>query len=372
MSNINNNSNLPDSTENIDDMIQNNNDNLDIEEEGTLTPQSNNFLLMSKSSQQYFKLFQTKPNHVPAQFIVHAAFAQHSALSSQFCNMFETEFHLQATMLCLSTSNLQHQQIVTMFHMLESCINLPSGNTKFESTRLPTTMTDIHKYYISKSTSIRKSLPHPTPIEFEEHVVLNLKDVMTHIFAYGTKLNGICPYDNHDYMDTYVETDHKETIYTPFIQDFIDMILKKYPPEGNVKPLLLLGTVWSDGFDANNVVHSAPSIWMRTMTIAPPQDMTTSIKHTFILHMSKEGVCHEKIDKMFDQELQDLENGMWYYSTTLKKSIFVIFKVHVYAADRPERGKLTHVLGHTGVTTKRWMYSAYLPSSKMQSCDVCF
>ena len=150
------------------------------------------------------------------------------------------------------------------------------------------------------------------------------------------------------------------------------LFLKKYPPEGNVKPLLLLGTVWSDGFDANNVVHSAPSIWMRTVTIAPPHNMTTSTKHTFILHMSKEGVCHEKIDKLFDQELQELENGMWFYSTLIQKPIFVIFKVHVYAADRPERGKLTHVLGHTGVTTKRWLYSAYLPPSKMQSCDVCF
>ena len=88
-----------------------NNNNWDIENNETPISHRNNFLFMSQNSQQYFKLFEMKPNHVPAQFVVHAAFAQHAALSSQFCNMFETEFHLQATMLCLSTTILQHQQL---------------------------------------------------------------------------------------------------------------------------------------------------------------------------------------------------------------------------------------------------------------------
>ena len=83
-------------------------------------------------------------------------------------------------------------------------------------------------------------------------------------------MNGICPYDNHEFVGMYVEADHNATVYTPFIQDFIDNIFDKYPPSGNVKPLILLGTVWSDGFDANNVVRSAPSIWMRTFTITLP------------------------------------------------------------------------------------------------------
>ena len=185
-------------------------------------------------------------------------------------------------------------------------------------------------------------------------------------------MDGFCPYDNHDYQDKYVSVISNDGFKTPFVQNIINDILQKFPPTGDLKPLILLGTVWSDGFDANNVVHSAPSIWMRTITIAPPQDMKTSTRHTFVLHMSREGICHEQIDILFCEELCTLENGQWFYSTLLKKSIFVIFKIHVYAADRPERGKLTHILGHTGVSTKRWMYSAYLPSTKLQSCDSCF
>ena len=331
----------------------------------------NKYSYMSQNSQQYFALLDTKPNQVPAQYLVHAAFAQHTALSSQFCNTFETEFHLQATRLCLSTTNLQHQHIVSMFYMLQSCINL-SENNKFVSTRLPSTMADINKYYMIRSTSIRKSLPHPKPTEFDNHVVVNLKDVISHMFAYGTLMNGIYPYANHEFMGTYVQAEYEQSVYTPFVQTIIDNVLHKYPPTGNVKPLILLATVWSDGFDANNVVHNAPSIWLRTITISPPPKMSTSVCHSFVLHMSREGVCHDNIDALFNQELQELEDGVWFYSPKIKKSIFVILKVQVYAADRPERSKLTHVLGHTGLTTKRWLYSAYLPSSKMQSCNACF
>ena len=370
---INNNNKADHNTEeNNNDAFFSYEEDVEIEEPPSDISHHNKFPFMSENSQQYFNLFRTKPNQIPAQYLVHSAFAQNPTVSSEFCNIFETEFHLQATRLCLSTTNIQHNQIVTMFHMLDSCMSTSGDRTKFVSTRLPTTMAEINKFYISKSTSIRKSLPYPKPYEFHHHVVVKLKDVLSHMFAYGTTMHGICPYDNHEFMGTYVADDTPEIVNTPFIQNTVDEMLQNFPPTSNKKPLLLFGTVWSDGFDANNVVHNAPSIWMRTVTIAPPQKMTTSTRHTFVLHMSREGICHNDIDKMFNDELQELGNGMWFYSTILNKNIFVIFKVHVYAADRPERSKLTQVLGHTGVTTKRWMYSAYLPSSNMQSCKACF
>ena len=106
---------------------------------------------------------------------------------------------------------------------------------------------------------------------------------MSHTFAYGTKLEGYCPYDNHEYTDLYVGTSTK--IYeTLFMQQTIDDVLAEF----NLKPLIVFGTIWSDGYDANNVVHNAPSIWIRTITISPPQNNTSSTKHTFLLHMSRE------------------------------------------------------------------------------------
>jgi len=119
-------------------------------------------------------------------------------------------------------------------------------------------------------------------------------------------------------------------------------------------------------------VHNAPSIWIRTITISPPHNNSTSTKHTFVLHMSREGVCHEHINQLFNQELDDLQHGAWFYSSLLQKSIFVVLKIHVYTADRPERGKLTQILGHTGLSTKRWMYAAHLPDVGLEKLQCLF
>ena len=159
---------------------------------------------------------------------------------------------------------------------------------------------------------------------------------------------------------------------TPFMQQTINDVLTEFPPTGDLKPLIVFGTIWSDGFDPNNVVHNAPSIWIRTITISPPHNNSTSTKHTFVLHMSREGVCHEHINQLFNQELDDLQHGAWFYSSLLQKSIFVVLKNHVYTADQPERGKLTQILGHTGLSTKRWMYAAHLPDVGLKSCNACF
>lgn len=346
----------------------------DINEQETCQVISQNHTIfdhMSPNSQRFFKLLITKPDQNPAQYLVHAAFSGNAVFSSQYCNKFETKFHIRATKLCLSMTHSQHIQLCHMLHMLASCMQNSNINNKFVFTRLPTSHSDVNKFYLKKSTSIRKSLPHPHADEIKQHAVINLRDVLSHIFAYGTKLEGHCPYDNHEYTDLYVGTSQK-IFTTPFMKQTINDVLDEFPPTGNLKPLIVFGTIWSDGFDANNVVHNAPSIWIRTITISPPQDDTTSTKHTFVLHMSREGVCHEHVNRLFNQELDVLQHGAWFYSSLLHKPIFVVLKIHVYTADRPERGKLTQILGHTGLSTKRWMYSAFLPDTGLKSCNACF
>ena len=125
---------------------------------------------------------------IPAQYLVHSSFSENTVFSSQYCNLFETEFHLQATRLCLSMSHLQHIQLVSLLHMLESCIDYSSNNTKFVTTRVPTSMSEVNTFYLTKSTSIRKSLPYPKAQEIHNHAFISLKDVLQHMFAYGTKM----------------------------------------------------------------------------------------------------------------------------------------------------------------------------------------
>ena len=74
---------------------------------------------------------------------------------------------------------------------------------------------------------------------------------------------------------------------------------------------------------------------------------------------------------MFAKELEDMSMGKWMYSGKFQKRVFVITRVLVMSADRPERNALTHILGHGGLTTRRWKFTAFINQEKFPSCKLC-
>ena len=108
------------------------------------------------------------------------------------------------------------------------------------------------------------------------------------MFAYGTRVEGLCPYDIDKYKNLYTG-DSSNIFESPFMVKIKTETLLKYPASSALQLLIIFGTIWSDGFDVNNVVHTAPSMWIKTITISPLCNMSTSINHTFIINMSREG-----------------------------------------------------------------------------------
>ena len=41
------------------------------------------------------------------------------------------------------------------------------------------------------------------------------------------------------------------------------------------------------------------------------------------------------------------------------------------SADRPERSAMNHLLGHNGLNTRRWRYSAYIDQQYFPACNTC-
>ena len=99
--------------------------------------------------------------------------------------------------------------------MLASCVHASNMTHKFDFTRIPTLLADVNKFYWNKSTVYGN---HPQAEEIKQHAVINLKDVLTHIFAYGTKHEGY-----HEYTNLYVGASNN--VYaTPFMQQTISMM----------------------------------------------------------------------------------------------------------------------------------------------------
>ena len=60
------------------------------------------------------------------------------------------------------------------------------------------------------------------------------------------------------------------------------------------------------------------------------------------------------------------------YCKVTNSNIPVVVKTLVISADRPERCALNCMLGHGGITSRRWRYSAYINQMKLRSCKQCF
>ena len=75
-----------------------------------------------------------------------------------------------------------------------------------------------------------------------------------------------------------------------------------------------------------------------------------------------------------DMEIEQLKNCtfIYYDNSHFRRNIPVIVKALAVLADRPERCAMNYILSHTGTTTKRWGYAAYLNKKYIPSCSLCF
>ena len=135
--------------------------------------------------------------------------------------------------------------------------------------------------------------------------------------------------------------------------------------------VILYLMIWSDDFEPTSNQMNKHSTWMRTVTICANKGFGLSNEHTYLLSLGYKKENHDEMNDMFATELKDLNDGKWMYSGKYKQRVFVIAKVLVMSADRPERNSLTHILAHNGNTTRRWKYTAYINQEKLPSCKIC-
>ena len=107
------------------------------------------------------------------------------------------------------------------------------------------------------------------------------------------------------------------------------------------------------------------------MTFAPPKHYQTSSTHTYIIALSSKHTNHEIINHQFHQELQKLKSPTYMYCRATNTNISVVVETLAVSADRPERSSLNCMLGHNGITSRRWRFSAYVDPSITKSCFNC-
>ena len=265
----------------------------------------------------------------------------------------ESMFQIRITKFCKTLSHSQQSDFLQILN--------DSQKISFQTTRLPRDINDANKFYLSSKNAIFQNLPTPTVQIESSHAYISLTSLIDHFLAYKLPMNFMTC--DEDVSITNGITSCKEAMkMRQLVRDEV---------EDNLHPMILYINLWSDDFEPNAYRKNRKSIWIKTVTICPPHDQTTSPMYTYVLAIGRKTNNHDVIHSIYNKELQDLSKCTYRYCAIVKKNIPVVVKILTISADRPERSAINHVLGHNGTTTKRWLYSAYINQDKLPSCPQC-
>ena len=236
---------------------------------------------------------------------------------------------------------------------------------KFDTTKIPSSISDIRKFYTTGKYSIYQNLPTPKIFQLDNHACVSISDIIDYSLAIGIEI------------DLHRSSYHKQMAINN--QDLHHVpqsynILKKVYDENyhnNCDPYVFLVIIWSDDFEVNHTRKNRNSTWLKTVTLVPPPNMSTSKKHTNAICLGRKNQNHSLVNTYFQNELGQLSVVKERYIHQLERFAPSVISLLAMSSDRPERCALNDVLNYSGSSTRRWLYSSLLSPFKLRSCSRC-
>ena len=244
-----------------------------------------------------------------------------------------------------------------------------SNSNGLLQTRPLSSSIDVDRYYLKRSTCIASNMPIPTVNNKYGHAYVSIKEALQHFLSFEVNIDGMLMHD--------ISSSYKNIISSLSLVTRSKMCehqrsqIKLSSHSSSINPLIIYCIIWSDDFEPNHVKQFKKSTWIKTITFAPPQNCNTSTQHTYVLALSSKQRDHENVNLHYNKELQELKSPNFMYCKNTNCNIPVVLVPLAISADRPERSSLNCMLGHNGLNTKRWRYSAYITKLKLKSCIKC-
>ena len=303
--------------------------------------------------------------------IVACAFAMNMNAIYSELSFNEMMYHMKATSFCLTLTATQLSQYYELSHMLGTTFN-PSFNgddNKILQTRPPSSAIDIDRYYLNRSTSIATNIPIPTVHHNHGHAFVSIKEAVQHFLCFETDIDGMFIDKVSSSYKNMVR--HNSTVTNSKICNDIRLKVKSSLSSSNISPLILYLIIWSDDFEPNHVKQFKKSTWIKTITISAPQHCQTSSRHTYVIALSKKENNHDIVNAFFNRELKELQVPTEIYCKVTNCNLPIVVETLAISADRPERSALNCMLGHNGLPSRRWRFSAYIDPDKLKACTQC-
>ena len=269
----------------------------------------------------------------------------------------EALFHIDVCDLLLKLKSSQQHQLLRILNNAKV--------TSMQSTRIPRSLADVRNFYTENQKSIIQNMPIPNTFEYDNHVCVTINDIINHVLLLGIDV----PMMTASAWNTII-TDNTTLLNTNIAQEILKDVSNTHQDE--VDPYVIFIMLWSDDFEVNHTRKNKSSTWLKTVTLVAPNCSATSENHTHALCLGSKKSNHDKVNAMFNKELQELNTIIYRYIPKLKQVVPSVVRVLAYLADRPERNAMNDLTSHTAAASKRWIYSSLYDPYKLVSCPQCF
>ena len=269
----------------------------------------------------------------------------------------EAKFHMDLCDFVMNLTDSRKHQLIRILNSTQS--------TNFLTTRIPRTIQDLRSYYTTNKHSILGNMPIPHVFELDNHACVSIKSLIAHVLA----LRNIHVLLKSSTFST-MEIDNTTLLSTNKVYHILKEVYDKYKHE--IDPFVLFVVIWSDDFEVNRTRKNKSSTWLKTLTFVSSVADNKLNDDTYAICLSMKKLKHDCVNKMFNDELEDLAFLNEFYVRSYNQEMPIVVRVLVMSADRPERNALNDLLSHTGTSSKRWMYSSLVDPYKLASCDLCY
>ena len=290
----------------------------------------------------------------------------------------EAKFCLQLSSLLIHLTDHQKRMLADILTTAGN--NGHPSMSIFRNIRLPSTIEDFERFFITGKDSFFRNLPHPVPQSTGDgsHAYVSLSDLLANEIGKATK------YDDFEFHTKLqlLDTDQVPSVSTTPIAKKLFMKMKHSstslndPGSSDSFILYLWIREWRDDFDPNNTKASRNQVWCNTYTVSPPTSGNFNGSHTYYMGISSKGDDHRPIEEILTAEIKLLsEQGIRLYHGGMKQIIRVMVGKLFISVDRPERTTMFQIGDHNGSYSSVWGYATLVDGScqinRLPSCEVC-
>ena len=312
----------------------------------------------NQQNQMYFFLDMFYPPHGGARGIAWSAIMRSANNAYNISTLDETKFLFKNYKLATSSSS-KHRGI--LMEILKNTVKYSNVNNSMIP-RFPIHENDIYKIFIGGKHSIQANLPAPTTFNIANTACVSLDSYIDHVLAHGIPITFA--------HDSITGPNFDGLHGSEQCRSVVNSILASAPDPANTS--VVAGYLWSDGFLGSNVRQRNSSVWAMTVTLSLITEFATSKHHTGVLALGWSKNDHQPVFDHIMNEVSQLRKPKLRYCKVTNSFRWISFGLCFYLADRPERDARLNLLGHGGVTSKRFGHVAIYKETVLPSCNLCY